>query len=80
MPHNVGQHLKEYIATHHTTPVREVEAIVKVVEQLGSEELSRLDAFAFGTMFGILRVSERCLAQQRGLCLLTVRKTSVDSQ
>ena len=77
MPYDVGQYLKEYFATHHSIPVPEVEAVVKVADQVGSEALSRLDAFAFGNIFGILRVSEGCLAQQRGLCLLTVRKLSL---
>jgi hypothetical protein len=54
-------------------PISHVEAIVAALDNQDPPLCSRLDLHAFIIVYLILSRSEDCLAQQRGLALLTVR-------
>ena len=65
------------VASGRTLTEREITNLAHVLDGSTSGLPSRLSTKSFVLVFAVLRVSEPCWSQQRGLCLLAVTNASL---
>ena len=73
IPPTIKDALKRDLSPQRTMPISHVEAIIAALDHQGASFCRRLDLHAFIVVYLILSRSDDCVAQQRGLALLTVR-------